>query len=72
METNAKLSAANLKGVLWETLLSVKEGKLDAAPADSIATQAREILRTTAIQLKIAQQCKRSVPVEVLNFSEGN
>lgn len=66
-----KLTASNLKTVLWETLNKVKDGSMDPGAADSIATQSREILRTTAIQLKIANQSKREVPVELLTFSEG-
>lgn len=57
MELNAK----NLKNTLWDTLLKVKDGKLAAAEADSIATQAREILRTTNTQLQIFRQAKRNV-----------
>lgn len=65
------LSATNLKNALWETLQAVKIGTMQAGQADSIATQAREIIRTTSIQLKISAQSKRDIPVDVLNFSEG-
>lgn len=65
-----KLTATNLKNSLWETLQSVKNGKMDAGQADSIASQAREILRTTKTQLEIAKYSKRDLPVEVLQFSE--
>ena len=70
METN--LTAKNLKNVLWETLNQVKEGKMDAGNADSIATQAREIIRLTNTQLKIASQSKRDIPAEIISFSEAN
>lgn len=66
-----KLTANRLKNVLWESLNKVKDGSMEAGAADSIATQAREILRTTAIQLKVASQSKREVPVDVLDFSES-
>jgi len=66
-----KLTANSLKKVLWETLNKVKDGSMEAGAADSIATQAREILRTTAIQLKVSSQSKREVPVDVLDFSES-
>lgn len=66
MELNAK----NLKDTLWDTLLKVKDGKLAAAEADSIATQAREILRTTNTQLQIFRQSKRNVSTEVIDFAE--
>lgn len=65
-----KLSATNLKQALWETLNDVKEGKIEAGQADSVATQAREILRTTNTQLKIASQSKRPISLEVIEFSE--
>lgn len=66
-----KLTAVNLKNVLWETLNNVKDGKTGYADADSIATQAREILRTVNVQLKVSTASKRSVPVEVISFSES-
>ncbi len=37
---------------------------------DAIAGQAREILRTVKIQMQIANQSKRPIPVEVIEFSE--
>ena len=69
--TDTKLTASNLKEVLWDTLQKVKAGELDAGAADSIATQGREIIRTCNLQLNIARQSKRSVPMEVINFSEN-
>lgn len=68
---NRKLTATNLKDVLWETLKKVKDGEMDAGAADSIATQAREIVRTTNLQLQVAKQTKRQVPLEIINFSES-
>ena len=65
-----KLSADNLKDALWETLNDIKDGKITPASGDSIATQAREILRTVKVQLQIASQTKRQVPAEVIAFSE--
>lgn len=64
------LTAKNLKSALWETLNKVKEGSMEPGCADSIASQAREILRTTNTQLRIAQQAKRSVSAEVITFAE--
>lgn len=64
------LSAKNLKSALWETLNSVKEGKMEASQADSVASQAREILRTTNTQLRVAQQAKRPVAADVITFAE--
>lgn len=76
MEKTAKteaqqLSATNLKNVLWKTLNKVKDGEMDAGAADSIATQSREIMRTINVQLQVARQTKRQVPMEIIDFSEG-
>ncbi len=73
METTSKtkLSATALKSVLWDTLLKVKDGRMEAGQADSVASQAREILRTTTVQLKVASQANRTIPKDVLDFSEN-
>ena len=68
--TTPDLTAKNLKSALWETLNMVKGGEMEAGQADSIASQAREILRTTNTQIRIAQQAKRSVSVDVIKFAE--
>jgi len=70
MENKNELTATNLKNALWETLHSVKEGKMDAGQADSIASTAREIIRTSSLQLKIANQSARQVPTDLITFSE--
>lgn len=67
---NDELTATNLKNALWETLKDVRSGQKQPAEADAIATQAREILRTVKVQLQVASQSKRSVPLEVVNFAE--
>lgn len=64
------LTAANLKNALWETLNSLKTGSLQPMEGDAVATQAREILRTVNTQLRIAQQSKRPVTADVINFAE--
>lgn len=69
--TDVKLTASNLKEVLWNTLQDVKSGKIDAGAADSIATQGREIIRTCNLQLNISRQSKRAVPQEIISFSEN-
>lgn len=68
--SDEKLNAVNLKTALWETLKRVKSGDVTPAEGDAVAVQAREILRTTNTQLRIAQQTKRQVPLEVVEFSE--
>ena len=64
------LNATNLKDALWETLQHLKENEITCGQADAIASQAREILRTTNTQLRISQQTKRNVPTSVIDFSE--
>lgn len=71
-QTTDKLTASSLKNVLWTTLNAVKAGDMDAGNADAIATQAREIIRTTNTQIKVAHQSKRPLPTDVIQFSEGN
>jgi hypothetical protein len=66
-----ELTATNLINVLWETLNKVKDGEMDAGAADSIATQSREIMRTINVQLSVARQTKRQVPMEIVDFSES-
>lgn len=65
-----KLSAVTLKEDLWETLQAVKSGKLDPAAADSVAGQAREILRTVKIQCMILSQAKENVTAELVGFAK--
>lgn len=69
---NEQLTANNLKNTLWQTLQGVKTGSINCGQADAIASQAREILRTTQVQLKIASQAKRDIPHELITFSEAS
>jgi hypothetical protein len=48
-----ELTATNLKSALWDTLNSLKAGNMQPAEGDAIASQAREILRTTNTQLRM-------------------
>ncbi len=66
-----KLTAVNLKNALWSTLQGIKTGEVKYTDADAIAAQAREILRTTNTQIKIAQASNRGLPKEVISFSES-
>lgn len=66
-----KLTTVNLKNALWETLQNLKTGKIQYTDADAIASQAREIVRTTNTQIKIAQASNRGLPKEVISFSES-
>jgi hypothetical protein len=65
-----ELTATNLKTALWEALNSIKTNDMLPAQGDAIAAQGREILRTVKVQLQVAQQSKRSIPAEVIAFSE--
>ena len=66
-----KLTAINLKNALWTTLKGIQTGAVQYTDADAIASQAREIIRTTNTQIKIAQASNRSLPKDVLDFSEN-
>lgn len=71
MPESKKLTAGNLKDALWDTLQELREDKCTAASADAIAAQAREILRTGRLQLKVSAQAKRPVPADLIVFSES-
>lgn len=64
------LSATTLKQSLWETLQAIKNDTMQPAQGDAIAAQAREILRTVKVQLQVSSQSKRSIPADVIGFSE--
>lgn len=65
------LSASAMKTVLWDTLLDLRHENIQPNRADAIAAQSREILRTIKTQLQVAGQAKRSVPQEIIDFSEN-
>jgi hypothetical protein len=54
-----------------DTLQKVKSGHMEPGQGDAIASQAREILRTTVVQLKVASQSNRSISQDVLDFAEN-
>ena len=57
MTTETKeLSAINLKNALWETLNAIKDGTIQPAQGDAVASQARELLRTVKVQLQVTNQ----------------
>lgn len=66
-----QLNAEQLKDALWDSLKSVKNGQMQPAVGDSVATLGREILRTVKVQLQVANQTKRSVAQEVIDFAEN-
>jgi hypothetical protein len=65
-----RLTASSLKDALWETLIDLKKDNIQANRADAIAVQAREILRTVKVQLQVARESKRTIPHEIVDFSE--
>lgn len=69
--TQPKLTAIALKDSLWETLRGIQEDRIEPGKGDSIAVQAREILRTVNTQLKVSSASGRSVPKDVITFSES-
>lgn len=64
-----KLNAVTLKDELWDTLLSIKNGSLEAAKGDAVASQAREILRTTNTQLRIMDKARMDISKEMQDFA---
>jgi hypothetical protein len=64
------LTASNLKEALWTTLNDLRAGSIQPGQGDAIASQAREILRTVKVRLQVTSQAKRSVPADVIAFSE--
>lgn len=70
MSEQKDLTAQNLKAALWDTLNDLRKGSIQPGQGDAIASQAREILRTVKVQLQVTAQAKRSVPADVITFSE--
>ena len=64
-----KLNAVTLKQQLWETLHGIKSGDIDAAKGDAIASQAREILRTTKTQVMILDKSRMEMTNELKTFA---
>ena len=64
-----ELNAVNLKSVLWDTLQKVRAGKLSTGQGDVVAAQAREILRTSKVQLAIFGQAGQGVSQELIDFA---
>lgn len=69
-DNSKELTASNLKEVLWTTMTDLQSGAIQPGQGDAIAAQAREILRTVRTQLMVTSQAKRSVPADVITFSE--
>lgn len=66
----SKLTAESLKNMLWETLQQVKSGVLPPQHGHAISSQAREILKTVNVQLRVGDSHGSNVPKEVKEFVE--
>ena len=64
-----ELNAVTLKNSLWETLNNIKNGELEASKGDAIASQAREIIRTVGVQIKIIDKAKSEMTSELKEFA---
>ena len=67
MKTNP--TAVELKEVLWSTLNSLKNKEIDVREADSIAIQAREIIRVVTSQREICEIAKLALPKDVTTYA---
>lgn len=68
-----ELNAVTLKGELWESLQKIKNGEMEAAKGDAVASQAREILRTIKTQVMILDRSRSEMTKELSSFANpGN
>lgn len=58
MKKETPVNSSGLKSALWDTLNQVKAGTMSPTVANSVATQAREILRTVKVELDIGRAGK--------------
>lgn len=49
-----KLSAKNMKEMLWQTMQEVRSKKITPKAAQAVASQSREIIRIVRIELQVA------------------
>lgn len=55
MKTKTTLSSTSLKEELWKTLKDVKAKRVTPSVANSVASQAREILKIVKTEIEIAK-----------------
>ena len=65
-----KLSAKNMKDVLWDTLKKLRDNKIDVGSADAIAQQSREIVRVIKTQQSILSQAKENITSELIDYAK--
>ena len=64
-----KLTASNLKNVLWDTLQKLSVGEMDVGEADAIASQSREIVRVIRSQQLVLRQANEKVTEELIEYA---
>ncbi len=65
-----KLTAKELKGILWETIQKLLKNEIDVGTADSIAQQSREIVRVIKSQQSILGQAHENITEELLSYAK--
>jgi hypothetical protein len=64
-----KLTASNLKSILWDTLNGVKDKTIDVAQADAVASQSREIVRVIRSQQDVLRHASKKVTKELVDYA---
>lgn len=67
--SNKKLSAKNMKEILWDVLQKVKSKKISPQEADAVASQSREIIRVIKTQQSIIQQSGEKITAELVEYA---
>ena len=65
------LSAKSLKDILWYNIRGIRDGSVQSTQADSMAAQAREILKTIRTELEINKQSGMPVSETLKSFPEA-
>ena len=65
-----KLTAENLKGLLWETLQKLKAKKIEPQVADAVASQSREIVRVIKSQQSILHFAHQKCTDELIRYAK--
>ncbi len=64
-----KLSAKNMKSLLWDTLQGLKKGSVEVSQADSMALHCREIIRVIKTQQSIIKQAGKNLTKELVEYA---
>lgn len=68
-EVASKLSAKNMKEILWDTLQGLKSGEVEVSQADSMALHCREIIRVIKTQQSIIKQAGEKITEELVEYA---